>query len=83
MFLAESVKKESQEFRRKIDANVQYDHDQELHQHQHQRDVNQANNRQHDHELDLKRQHAHELHDIERDIRSIEARKFCLDYRRC
>lgn len=78
MYLAESVRKESKEFRRKIDAKVQYHHDQELHQHQHQRDVNQANNRQHVHELDVKRQHGHELLDIERDIRSIEARKFRL-----
>lgn len=45
MYLADEANRDSLEFRRKIGANVQYHHDQEL-----QSDVNQANVRQHDHD---------------------------------
>lgn len=75
MYLADVANKESLEFRRKIGANEQYHHDEDIQQRQHQRDANQANNRQNDHELDVKHQHDHELLDIERDIRTIDARK--------
>lgn len=50
VYLAEMADKEALEFRRKIGANAQFHHDQELKQLEHQRDVNEANNRQHDHD---------------------------------
>lgn len=67
MYLADEANKESQEFRRKIGANVQYNHQHHDHELQsHQRDINQVNNRQ----------HGHDLIDIERDIRRSDASKF-------
>lgn len=75
-YLSQVANKESLEHKRKAASNLQYHHEQELQQNQRQRDVNQSNIRQHDHEVDVQRQHDHEILDIERDIRSIDARKF-------